>query len=469
MRIKVSKSINDVVDDNFSKTLLFGLPNPINIGVKTGIKSVFSILDKRIPELKPLLKLTGYNLSTFPDEKLLHFKELHGERVAEEFQKTNKAFNEAEKKWAETANFVMKNKSVLEEHNQKIVKNESEIGELRTNVENNYYTKEDTYSKVEVNTQLETKVDKKEFHDYQNDVKKEMETSKSELRTEVNTQLDTKVDKKEFYDYQNDVKKEMETSKSELRTEVNTQLDTKVDKKEFYDYQNDVKKEMETSKSELRTEVNTQLDTKVDKKEFYDYQNDVKKEMETSKSELRTEVNTQLETKVDKKEFHDYQNDVKKEMETSKSELRTEVNTQLDTKVDKKEFYDYQNDVKKDIENTKSELRHVGSLSAALSGLHPMQYDKNNPNQVMASLGSYKDKQAVAVGLTHYFKENLMMTGGIALADDKKVKTMASLGITYKFGKGGESSEDEDLKKMVQAQAQEIQEMKEQLRVLMSK
>ncbi|MDK4520877.1 YadA C-terminal domain-containing protein [Fusobacterium necrophorum] len=434
MRIKVSKSINDVVDDNFSKTLLFGLPNPINIGVKTGIKSVFSILDKRIPELKPLLKLTGYNLSTFPDEKLLHFKELHGERVAEEFQKTNKAFNEAEKKWAETANFVMKNKSVLEEHNQKIVKNESEIGELRTNVENNYYTKEDTYSKVEVNTQLETKVDKKEFHDYQNDVKKEMETSKSELRTEVNTQLDTKVDKKEFYDYQNDVKKEMETSKSELRTEVNTQLDTKVDKKEFYDYQNDVKKEMETSKSELRTEVNTQL-----------------------------------ETKVDKKEFHDYQNDVKKEMETSKSELRTEVNTQLDTKVDKKEFYDYQNDVKKDIENTKSELRHVGSLSAALSGLHPMQYDKNNPNQVMASLGSYKDKQAVAVGLTHYFKENLMMTGGIALADDKKVKTMASLGITYKFGKGGESSEDEDLKKMVQAQAQEIQEMKEQLRVLMSK
>ena len=364
LRIKVSKSINDVVDDNFSKTLLFGLPNPINIGVKTGIKSVFSILDKRIPELKPLLKLTGYNLSTFPDEKLLHFKELHGERVAEEFQKTNKAFNEAEKKWAETANFVMKNKSVLEEHNQKIVKNESEIGELRTNVENNYYTKEDTYSKVEVNTQLETKVDKKEFHDYQNDVKKEMETSKSELRTEVNTQLDTKVDKKEFYDYQNDVKKEMETSKSELRTEVNTQLDTKVDKKEFYDYQNDVKK---------------------------------------------------------------------------------------------------------DIENTKSELRHVGSLSAALSGLHPMQYDKNNPNQVMASLGSYKDKQAVAVGLTHYFKENLMMTGGIALADDKKVKTMASLGITYKFGKGGESSEDEDLKKMVQAQAQEIQEMKEQLRVLMSK
>ena len=326
---KVSKSINDVIDDNFSKTLLFGLPNPINIGVKTGIKSVFSILDKRIPELKPLLKLTGYNLSTFPDEKLFHFKELHGERVAEEFQKTNKAFNEAEKKWAETANFVMKNKSVLEEHNQKIVKNESEIGELRTNVENNYYTKEDTYSKVE--------------------------------------------------------------------------------------------------------------------------------------------VNTQLETKVDKKEFHDYQNDVKKEMETSKSELRTEVNTQLDTKVDKKEFYDYQNDVKKDIENTKSELRHVGSLSAALSGLHPMQYDKNNPNQVMASLGSYKDKQAVAVGLTHYFKENLMMTGGIALADDKKVKTMASLGITYKFGKGGESSEDEDLKKMVQAQAQEIQEMKEQLRVLMSK
>ncbi|EYD69365.1 YadA C-terminal domain-containing protein [Fusobacterium necrophorum] len=327
---KVSKSINDVVDDNFPRTYFSFIPNPINVGIRTQVKTIFNTFDKYVPTfIKPLIDLTGYGLSTFPDKKIFHSKGIHGERVAEEFQKTNKAFNEAEKKWAETANFVMKNKSVLEEHNQKIVKNESEIGELRTNVENNYYTKEDTYSKVE--------------------------------------------------------------------------------------------------------------------------------------------VNTQLETKVDKKEFHDYQNDVKKEMETSKSELRTEVNTQLDTKVDKKEFYDYQNDVKKDIENTKSELRHVGSLSAALSGLHPMQYDKNNPNQVMASLGSYKDKQAVAVGLTHYFKENLMMTGGIALADDKKVKTMASLGITYKFGKGGESSEDEDLKKMVQAQAQEIQEMKEQLRVLMSK
>ncbi|MCI7343319.1 MAG: hypothetical protein MSH33_05180, partial [Fusobacterium necrophorum] len=151
---KVSKSINDIVDDNFSKTLIFGLPNPVNIGVKSGIKSIFSILDKKFPELKPLLKLTGYDLNTFPEQKLFHFKELHGQKVAAEFQKTNKAFNEAEKKWAETSHFVMKNKSVLDEHEQKIKENTSAIGSLKSNLENNYYAKEEVYSQTEVDTKL---------------------------------------------------------------------------------------------------------------------------------------------------------------------------------------------------------------------------------------------------------------------------------------------------------------------------
>ncbi|MBQ3437619.1 MAG: YadA C-terminal domain-containing protein [Fusobacterium sp.] len=82
----------------------------------------------------------------------------------------------------------------------------------------------------------------------------------------------------------------------------------------------------------------------------------------------------------------------------------------------------------------------MGSLSTALSALHPLQYDKNKPNQIMAGFGQYRDKSAVAVGMAHYFTENLMMTGGVSLSEGSNTKAMANVGLTWKFGKGGNES-----------------------------
>ena len=72
-----------------------------------------------------------------------------------------------------------------------------------------------------------------------------------------------------------------------------------------------------------------------------------------------------------------------------------------------------------------------------------MQYDKAKPNQVMAGVGTYRDKQAVAVGMTHYFTENLMMTAGVSLAETSNTKAMANVGLTWKFGS---KEEGEDIK-----------------------
>ena len=91
-------------------------------------------------------------------------------------------------------------------------------------------------------------------------------------------------------------------------------------------------------------------------------------------------------------------------------------------------------------EKIKNEVRQVGSLSAALSALHPLQFDKNKPNQIMAGFGQYRDKSAVAVGMAHYFTENLMMTGGVSLSEGNNTKAMANVGLTWKFGKGGSES-----------------------------
>lgn len=89
-----------------------------------------------------------------------------------------------------------------------------------------------------------------------------------------------------------------------------------------------------------------------------------------------------------------------------------------------------------EIRNTRKEMQGIGSLSAALAGLHPMQYDKKAPSQVMAALGNYRDKQALAVGVSHYFTSNTMMSAGLALSNEKKTNAMANIGFTWKIGKG---------------------------------
>ena len=145
------------------------------------------------------------------------------------------------------------------------------------------------------------------------------------------------------------------------------------------------------------------------------------------------------------------------------------------------------NEVYEKIDNVKDEVRDVGSLSAALAGLHPMQYDPKAPAQVMAALGHYKDRQAVAVGASYYFNDRFMMSTGIALSGEKKTKTMANVGFTLKLGKGSGVTynetpqyvvqnevkrltvENQELKSKVNNQDRENQELKERVQKLEEK
>ena len=146
------------------------------------------------------------------------------------------------------------------------------------------------------------------------------------------------------------------------------------------------------------------------------------------------------------------------------------------------------------IDNVKNEVRGVGSLSAALAGLHPMQYDPKAPVQVMAALGHYKNKQAIAVGASYYFNDRFIMSTGIALSGEKKTKTMANVGFTLKLGKGSgvsynetplytiqdevkrltlennkQAKENQELKAKVELQGVENQELKERVKNLEEK
>ena len=138
------------------------------------------------------------------------------------------------------------------------------------------------------------------------------------------------------------------------------------------------------------------------------------------------------------------------------------------------------NEVNEKIDDVKDEVRTVGSLSAALAGLHPMQYDPKAPVQVMAALGHYRDKQSVAVGASYYFNDRFMMSTGIALSGEKRTKTMANVGFTLKLGKGSGVTYNEtplytiqdEVKRLTvenNKQAKENQELKERVRNLEEK
>ena len=147
----------------------------------------------------------------------------------------------------------------------------------------------------------------------------------------------------------------------------------------------------------------------------------------------------------------------------------------------------FKNEVNEKIDNVKNEVRGVGSLSAALAGLHPMQYDPKAPTQVMVALGHYRNRQAVAVGASYYFNDRFMMSTGIALTGEKRTETMANVGFTVKLGKGSGVAynetpqyvvqnevkrltvENQELKEKVNAQGAENKDLKERVQKLEEK
>ncbi|WP_338949690.1 YadA-like family protein [Fusobacterium nucleatum] len=145
----------------------------------------------------------------------------------------------------------------------------------------------------------------------------------------------------------------------------------------------------------------------------------------------------------------------------------------LGTGASSTDIQNLRNEVYERIDNVKDEVRDVGSLSAALAGLHPMQYDPKAPAQVMAALGHYKDRQAVAVGASYYFNDRFMMSTGVALSGEKKTKTMANVGFTLKLGKGSGTTYSETPQYVVQNEVKRLtvenQELKERVRNLEEK
>ncbi len=77
------------------------------------------------------------------------------------------------------------------------------------------------------------------------------------------------------------------------------------------------------------------------------------------------------------------------------------------------------------------DINNSGALGAALAGLHPIQYDPQDRNQIMAAVGHYKNSNALALGWAHYTNEDTMIHAGVALGSGEH---MFNFGATWKWG-----------------------------------
>ena len=83
------------------------------------------------------------------------------------------------------------------------------------------------------------------------------------------------------------------------------------------------------------------------------------------------------------------------------------------------------------------EIDNVGAISAALAGLHPLDYDGTGSKfQLAAAMGNYDGSQALALGGFYHFNEDLMMSVGGATAFDGDKKTAFNVGLSVRVGQG---------------------------------
>ena len=80
---------------------------------------------------------------------------------------------------------------------------------------------------------------------------------------------------------------------------------------------------------------------------------------------------------------------------------------------------------------TDQQVGRVGAASAALSALHPLDYNPDHKTDIMAGVGHYKGKTAAALGVAYRPNENTMLTFGATVGDRD---TMLNAGVSYKVG-----------------------------------
>lgn len=121
-------------------------------------------------------------------------------------------------------------------------------------------------------------------------------------------------------------------------------------------------------------------------------------------------------------------------------------------------------DINNKVNNLGKRVNKLGASSAALAGLHPLDFNRNDKASYAVSYGHYRNANAVALGAFYRPNERTMIGAGVSLGGE----TQLTLNVAFKTGKGSDylaEAKDKDsriskLEAMVQKLMAEVEQQK---------
>lgn len=122
-------------------------------------------------------------------------------------------------------------------------------------------------------------------------------------------------------------------------------------------------------------------------------------------------------------------------------------------------------DINNKVNNLGQRVNKLGASSAALAGLHPLDFNRNDKASYAVSYGHYRNANAVALGAFYRPNERTMIGAGVSLGGE----TQLTLNVAFKTGKGSDylaEAKDKDsriskLEAMVQKLMAEAEQQRE--------
>lgn len=92
------------------------------------------------------------------------------------------------------------------------------------------------------------------------------------------------------------------------------------------------------------------------------------------------------------------------------------------------------NDINNKVNNLGQRVNKLGASSAALAGLHPLDFNRNDKVSYAVSYGHYRNSNAVALGVFARPNERIMLGFGATLGGENQY----TVNLAFKTGKGGD-------------------------------
>lgn len=92
------------------------------------------------------------------------------------------------------------------------------------------------------------------------------------------------------------------------------------------------------------------------------------------------------------------------------------------------------NDINNKVNNLGQRVNKLGASSAALAGLHPLDFNRNDKASYAVSYGHYRNANAVALGAFYRPNERTMIGAGVSLGGENQY----TVNVAFKTGKGSD-------------------------------